>query len=298
MENEYLLAKWLNDELTLEELEEFRLTPEYADYEKIKRYSAQLTTPQFDQESQLDVILNTPKKVIKSTPVYKLWIVRVAAILVLGLGIFQLKNLINFTETTQGNNTQFYLPDNSLVVLNSGSEIKYKKWNWNNQRELSLSGEAFFKVAKGKKFDVITPSGKISVLGTQFNVKNRKERLEVECFEGKVWVTTPHQSVVISKGEMVFLQNDIPLKASANPTLKPSWMNNEIRFVSSSYEAILYELEQNYNLKITSKAQPNSANFTGYLPKNNIEKALEIISKLYNLEYKIVDKNNIEIAQK
>ena len=46
---------------------------------------------------------------------------------------------------------------------------------WKNERSVNLDGEGFFKVAKGSKFDVETSAGTVSVVGTQFNVKNRKD---------------------------------------------------------------------------------------------------------------------------
>ena len=42
MEKNYILTKWLNDELTEAELAEFKTDPDFYNYEKIKNYSAQL----------------------------------------------------------------------------------------------------------------------------------------------------------------------------------------------------------------------------------------------------------------
>jgi Fe2+-dicitrate sensor, membrane component len=66
------------------------------------------------------------------------------------------------------------------VNLNSSSQLSYSKNKWDSKREVTLNGEAFFKVSKGSTFDVITLNGKVSVLGTQFNVKQRENYFEVK----------------------------------------------------------------------------------------------------------------------
>ena len=200
MEDNYTLAKWLNNELAGEELKAFEASEEFADYQKIKEYSAQLKTPNFEEDKILKTVLSHQKKEQKLNTTPKSWLLKIAAVLVLGIGItFAMRNFVSFTESAlNGEKTSFVLPDNSEVVLNSGSEIQYKKWNWSTERKLKLDGEAFFKVAKGKTFEVETDLGKVTVLGTQFNVKSRNNRIDVICFEGKVKVNYSQEEVIIT----------------------------------------------------------------------------------------------------
>jgi ferric-dicitrate binding protein FerR (iron transport regulator) len=184
MEENYSLAQWLNDELEGEELKSFEESEDFTLYQKIKAYSSQLQTPDFDEQKMLQNILRQKKTTTKVVSI-NTWLFRVAAIVVLSLGItFTLRHFATATQAaSNGTTAQFLLPDDSEVVLNSGSEIEYNKWNWNNNRKLSLDGEAYFKVAKGKTFEVETTLVKVTVLGTQFNVKNIKNIMDVTCFE-------------------------------------------------------------------------------------------------------------------
>ena len=50
------------------------------------------------------------------------------------------------------------LPDNSQVSLNALSSVTYNESSWDENRELTLNGEAFFKVEKGSTFEVKTKS--------------------------------------------------------------------------------------------------------------------------------------------
>ena len=201
MEENYKLSKWLNDEMSAEEFTEFQADKDFAIFEKIKKYSSELETPAFDEQKMLSKIVTSPKKEVKTISLYKHWALRIAAIFVISIGIFfGARNFASYTEYA-GNGTQntFLLPDNSEIVLNSASEIQYKKWNWDNNRALKLQGEAYFKVAKGKKFEVVTNLGKVAVLGTQFNVKARENRFDVTCFEGRVKVNYKNAELVLSR---------------------------------------------------------------------------------------------------
>ena len=103
------------------------------------------------------------------------------------VSVFFSKDLTTI-ETMASEKTTVTLPDNSTAQLNSKSEISYSEKKWDKKRTVNLKGEAYFKVAKGSKFDVKTTAGIVSVHGTQFNVKNRKNYFEVKCFEGLVGV--------------------------------------------------------------------------------------------------------------
>ena len=80
-------------------------------------------------------------------------------------------------------------------MWSAGSELNYNASKWGEKRELELKGEAFFDVEKGKRFDVNTELGKISVLGTEFNVLSRDSIFKVSCYEGLVQVTYGNEKI-------------------------------------------------------------------------------------------------------
>ncbi|MGK4569199.1 FecR family protein [Flavobacterium sp. 3HN19-14] len=301
MKEENELARWLAGEMSEEELQQFRQTPEFATYEKIAAYSATLKAPEFDHKKMYRDVISRPKKVTKVIPMTT-WIFRVAAILVIALGLFF--GARNFTTSDQlalnGKTTAFTLPDNSEVVLNSGSEIEYKKWNWSNNRQLELNGEAFFKVAKGKTFDVNTALGKVTVVGTQFTVKNRNDRFEVECFEGKVCVSSKDGKLfrMLEKGQIVVFENGKSITATATNGDKPLWMQDGIRIISLPLNDIISEIERDYAIKIDNKLLLSSQKFTGVLPKNDLETAIKILGESYGFTYAFDKKDKIVLTQK
>jgi ferric-dicitrate binding protein FerR (iron transport regulator) len=296
MEENYKLAKWLSGEMTREELKAFQAEPDFAIYEKIKEHSSQLEVPVLEEKQMLSKIVNTPKKEVKTVSFIQNWKIRVAAILVIGLGLFYTyKNFETSTELAQdGTKKTFLLPDNSEVVLNSGSEIEYKKMNWDNHRTLELHGEAYFKVAKGKKFEVNTPLGKVTVLGTQFNVKQRGDRFEVTCYEGRVKVNYNNTEQIITKGMSVAFEDGKPIETPETLVPGPEWLNNEIAFNKADLISILREFERHFNVTLeATKTAGNNQLFTGTIPGENIDIALQVLSTSYHLKPVKVSKNKI-----
>jgi transmembrane sensor len=300
MNEDVKLAKWLNDELSGAELQEFMSLPEYQTYLKIREYSAELTAP----EANLDTLYSTIQhkrnekgRVRKLTP----WLSRVAAVLIMALSItYFFYTTHTTTELAQaGKRTEFILPDNSEVVLNAGSEAEYRSWNWQGHRKVELNGEAFFKVAKGETFDVVTPVGKVTVVGTQFNVKARGNRLDVTCFEGKVKVTSGNEAVFLTPGESVAYNNgkmvDGKIITSITGTA-PGWMTKEAYFYKENVEGIAKELERQYNVKISVPLIPETEVYTGTLPMDDLDTALDIIATAYSAYDMKVEKAGSKIT--
>lgn len=299
MEENYKLAKWLDGEMTDAELKEFQADPNFPLYEKIKLYSSQLETPTFDENKILNSVLEIKKQTPKVVTLKPNWFMRIAAVLVLGFGLFFTYN--TFSPTTElaenGKQTTFLLPDNSEVVLNSGSQIDYKKWNWDSNRKLELNGEAYFKVAKGKKFEVNTNLGKVSVLGTQFNVKERKDRFDVVCYEGKVKVNFNAQEVILTPGQMVSFEGNERIVSKTISEAKPVWLSKELSFEKEKLTAVLEEIQRQYNITIDAKNIKSDQLFTGKIPSNNIDIALKTITSIYHLNYSKSTNSNYVIEE-
>ncbi len=288
MEENYELAKWLAGEMSEAELQAFQKTPAYETYHKIAQYSSQLEAPAFNADTVFKNVIAQPKKSVKVVALHQTWWFKVAAVFVLFLGLtFFYKTNIAVTETaTNGAQTVFTLPDNSSIVLNSGSEIEYNKWSWDKNRALQLSGEAYFKVAKGKKFEVNTHLGTVTVLGTQFNVKARNNRFDVTCYEGRVKVNYQNQEIVITRGKRVSFENGVLLAIPDTTVLQPEWTSGELAFVNENLTAILAELERQFDCSIDFKGASTSQLFTGTLPAKNLDDALQILAATYHLKSK------------
>ena len=146
------LAKWLDGRMTNEELREFEAMPGFETYRKIKDFSGDLLAPEVDIDNLYQNITRNKNRKVRVRTLNP-WFAKIAATLLVTLGLTYFFYATHTTNTVAetGNRTEFLLPDNSSVVLNAGSEAEFRTWNWDNNRVVELDGEAYFKVAKGKK---------------------------------------------------------------------------------------------------------------------------------------------------
>jgi len=290
MDKEELLKKWLSDDLTDAELKEFKQSDDFdinnqiiedAQLFKASHFSKAKSYDEF--KMNLDRSIDTP---VRKLPVFNI-LYRVAAIFVIALGVYFtfFSNNLTTIETLASKKTTFQLPDASSVTLNALSTVEYSKKKWTDKRELTLDGEAFFKVAKGSKFDVKTSSGVVSVFGTQFTVKQRNNYFEVKCFEGIVGVKRNDIMQKLTRGKTYRVVEGVIILDSININL-PKWLGNTSSFKSVPLHEVLSEFERQYNVTISAENIDTKRLFTGGFVHTNLEEALMAITEPFELKFK------------
>lgn len=298
MKDDYFLAKWLNNELSEKDLKEHLSEEEINAFKKIIAAMAQLESPHSSPEELLHKFkLEKGKKPKVKKLSFSFYLYRVAAVFVLFFAsyYFIISSDTNYS-TTVAEKINVTLPDNSEVQLNAVSEIQFNKNRWNKNRELELQGEAFFKVSKGSTFTVNTELGKVSVLGTQFNVVIREQYFEVQCYEGSVQVKYLTQTVKLSAGNTFKMLNSKVSLIENSPKKVPSWTRAISSFESIPYHYVIAELERQYNVTVKyDKQLLSNIIFTGHFTHSNLDLALQAVSIPLNLKYTVL--NNKVILQ-
>lgn len=302
------IINWLNDALTPQELEAFKKSSDFAASQAIVE-AAPLFKPE-NNVASFDTLMQkidsqkmqktTPKTPTIRTLHWQKLLMRVAAVLIIAIGIYFMSttNNIHKVNTVAAQQETILLPDTSTVQLNAMSTIEYQKNNWDKNRTVSLNGEAFFKVAKGKKFDVISSSGTVSVIGTQFNIKQRDDFYEVSCFEGLVQVTYGNdKKVELPEGYKVRIEKGTAVK-NAIATQAPNWIKEISSFDSVTIGHVFNEIERQFNVTINTNGIDTSTLFTGSFSHNDITEALKTVTAPLNLDFKIIKENNIRIDAK
>jgi ferric-dicitrate binding protein FerR (iron transport regulator) len=287
--NEDLLHKWLNNELNDTERQAFEKSDAFAAYGKIAKEASALRGAELDAHTAFAAIkakrnTTNPGKVVRMPALGTL--LKIAAVLVVALGtFFYLNNGDDTYSTDLAETLEVRLPDTSEVRLNAGSELAYDAKNWANVRELKLSGEAYFKVAKGKKFTVHTQAGAVSVLGTQFNVRERNGHFEVVCYEGLVQVDHKGEQIKLSAGQgFRALVGDASVALTPTESA-PSWIRKESSFDGWPLAQVLAELERQYDISVSTENVETQARFSGSFTHTNLELALKSIAAPFNLTY-------------
>ncbi|TMU57533.1 FecR family protein [Flagellimonas algicola] len=299
---ENYLAKWLSGELSEAELSEFKKSDAYASYNKLKKVSGTMEAPEFnaDQAFQklMDERIGAAPKVVALHPFKKFLRVAAAIAILLTGSYFYVNTLDESVTTALAERTEVVLPDNSEILLNADSRISYSEKNWDEERNVALKGEAFFKVAKGKKFTVSTNHGTVAVLGTQFNVENREDFFEVTCFEGLVSVTYNNTETQLPAGSSFVVIDGQIMDAPKPNTTQPTWVNNESSFERIPLEFVLNELERQFNIKVKTQNVDKNLLFTGTFSNTDLNMALKSISTPSRMNYKLEGDNVLFYAEK
>lgn len=291
MKKELLIRKWLDDELSPEEEKAFQELSEYEDFIKLSEAAKHFRAPEFSAEenyTNLKSKLKTQENFNKINDSKKTnWaaaFLKIAAVVVLTLGIyyffFPTQTSIN---TIAGTTEKIVLPDGSEAILNDVSSLEYKKRSWNKNRKVHLEGEAFFDVKNGKTFTVMTDMGTVTVLGTQFNVKNRPDYFEVTCYEGLVLVETSLEQLKLPAGESFRIIKDEIFKSKTEFD-SPRWIEEISTFHSVPFEMVIAEFERQYDVKIKVKKKYLDELYTGSFTHTDLDTALKSIALPFNLE--------------
>ena len=226
----------------------------------------------------------------KSVSIYsnilKLSVAAVFAILVglSGFTFFYTKTI----KTLPGEKIITELPDGSTVELNSVSTIKYYPLKWKFQRKVQFEGEGYFKVAKGKKFEVVSENGKTQVLGTSFNIYARESNYRVTCFTGKVKVlSNSDESVLLEPNNHVELENGrLVMKTNYKTEKAIDWKMDRFDFAGRSLNEVFREIERQFAVTIQFQAELKNRSFSSNFAKpGNVEEVLDYVCKSMQLKY-------------
>ncbi len=209
-----------------------------------------------------------------------------------------------FTEvvTQPGQKTSVTLPDGSIVWLNSSSSIKYPaSFNIKN-REVAMTGEAFFEVKKdpSKTFRVESGDLYVEVHGTSFNVKNYPEEnaQEVTVAEGVVGLKSSSREISrLTKGERAIF-NKITENIAVtkeNPVLLTAWKNDELIFRDTPVEEVVKSLEGWYGVNITiDREMAGKHNYTFKVKTESFREVLDMMKLMSPISY-VINGKEVEI---
>ncbi|MFK7834512.1 MAG: FecR family protein [Winogradskyella sp.] len=300
-DKETFLAQWLEGDISDAELKNLVNDVDFKAYQKLKRgleVHKQLDAPidaSFAKIQQRITNKNN-KKQTNVRPLYRNWTIGIAASIVLLFGLFSIFGNDTVTiETGFGDHKTIALLDGSEVILNSKSKITYNKDDWENNRELTLEGEAYFKVEKGNTFTVKTSNGSVRVLGTEFNVKSTNDFFDVVCYEGKVSVKTLSSEHVLLPTQQVRKINGNSPEASITQLIKPTWIAGESTFKSVPLRYVISELEATYNITCNAEGIDTAIIVTSSFPHNNLNVALKTVFESLDIKYSEKENRNIKL---
>ena len=209
--------------------------------------------------------------------------------------------VFNTLTVPKGKRFELELSDGTSVHLNSGSSLRYPvSFQKEGVRQVFLSGEAYFNVAKDKlnSFTINANELDVTVLGTEFNISSYKEdkNIDVVLVEGAVSLSGKNRSknevVNLLPGEkasFAYASQDINV-GKVNISLYTSWRDGHLVFRDTTFENILTKLERRYNVQIENKNKELGEEiFNASFNDVPIEKVLSYFNDTHKINYTIAD---------
>jgi ferric-dicitrate binding protein FerR (iron transport regulator) len=350
-----LLRKYKDKACTPEELEKLRswfserkheALIKHSLYKELENYSIPPQPPAFDSKR---IFANIHATISESAPseeaspvedkrrtgiirILKIAAVVIPAFLLGGIlthFLFSVKTIpekVTYTEIKSpfGARSEVVLPDGSTVWLNAGSEITYTSDFNKKARDVQLSGEGYFKVAKNADMPFRVKTGDLSIqaIGTEFNVKSYDDEdiIETTLVEGKISIRQaqkqkvsvylePHQKAIyvkynrnltvsnlkpvnVNKQEnLTMKKGKIYIAEKIDPEPVIAWKENRLIIKGEELNTLAIKLERKYDVKFVFESEAlKKFRFTGTLENETLTQVLDVIKLSAPLEYKLQGK--------
>ncbi len=241
----------------------------------------------------------TPDFKIKSKKWMQVAAAAIFVILLTGIGYFQLQNNIkpqtHFSVIVEnGQKSKVILSDGTVAFLNSSSELICLSGYGKKDRNVFLTGEAYFDVKSNpqKPFVVNTIDKlKIQALGTKFNVKSYPNDSHVisTLIEGKISVEKDEIKYDLLPNEMVLFDKQTNQLRKSSIQMQEEalgWLSNHFIFNSETLENIANILERTYNINVIFESEDiKNIKYTGNIKNSSLDNVLALMTITAPIEY-------------
>jgi transmembrane sensor len=205
--------------------------------------------------------------------------------------------IYNVLSTPKGGQYRLTLPDGSQVWLNAASSIRYPTAFTGAEREVEITGEAYFEITQNPSmpFKVRTVNHlgdtdpmTIEVLGTHFNVNaySDEDAVRTTLLEGSVKIKKGNNSGMLKPGQQAQLQptGEIRWIPDADVEQAVAWKNGVFEFDGIELAAIMRQISRWYDVQVEYEGTIPTEPFTGRVSRNTTLSGVLKILKLSGIE--------------
>lgn len=190
----------------------------------------------------------------------------------------------NSVSIPRGGQYQLVLPDGTKVWLNAASSIRFPVAFVGKERKVTITGEAYFEVAKDKKKPFIVSSANmdVEVLGTHFNVSAYAEEsiVKTTLLEGSVKINNKKSEVYLVPGQQSQLNNSghFSIKNNIDVDKEIAWTKGKFQFNSNTIQEIMLQLSRWYDVEVIYQGKVSSETFSAIIKRSsNISQVLKLM---------------------
>lgn len=198
----------------------------------------------------------------------------------------------NTISTPAGGQYQVNLPDGSKVWLNARSSLKYPTVFNGPNRKVTLSGEAYFEIAKDQQRPFTVASNgagnaqEVTVLGTHFNINGYTDEVATKTtlLEGSVKVSSGTNSKMLKPGQQSAVSDGI-MVAEVDVNQALDWKNNSFYFADENIRTIMRKLARWYDIDVVYEGKVSELGFGAEISRtkklSEVLKALETAGRVH-----------------
>ncbi|MDN3655156.1 FecR domain-containing protein [Ferruginibacter paludis] len=189
----------------------------------------------------------------------------------------------NTLATPVGGQYQLILPDGSKVWLNASSSIHFPTIFKGKERKVSVTGEAYFEVAKNAAmpFKITVKNMEVEVLGTHFDIMayDDENSVNTTLLEGSVKVSEGAAVKMLVPGQQSLVDKTGAIKIEAADVEEVmAWKNGWFQFNSADIQTVMRQISRWYNVDVAYEGKIPAGHFTGVVSRNNdISQVLKIM---------------------
>lgn len=202
----------------------------------------------------------------------------------------------NTISVPRGGQYQIALPDGTKVWLNSATTLTYPVAFAGRERMVTLTGEAYFEVAKNKAlpFKVNANGTAILVTGTTFNVAAHSDEKVVKTtlLTGRVEVAQGFQKAVLEPGQQATSSSPTGIQTKHVDTdYAIAWVNGDFLFEDQDIQTIMRDVARWYNVDVIFKGAIPSKRFGGtYTRSKGLEELLGYLASLSGMHFNLEER--------
>jgi ferric-dicitrate binding protein FerR (iron transport regulator) len=195
------------------------------------------------------------------------------------------------------------LSDGTKVWLNAASSITYPTAFFGKERSVTITGEAYFEVAKDpvRPFRVKTNDLDIAVLGTSFNINAYPDEpaSKTTLVEGSVRVSRGNVSQLLRPGQQARVKDGhVSLIPDADLEQVLAWKNGLVKLTGASIQDVMRQVSRWYDVDIQYEGNLDKAVFVGIVSRQqDLSKLIQVLEATGYVHCTLDQKNKIIIVK-
>ena len=207
--------------------------------------------------------------------------------------------VMNTITTPRGGKWFVVLSDGTKVWLNAASSITYPTTFTGSDRQVTITGEAYFEVAHNaaRPFKVVSNGQTVEDIGTSFDINSYSDEPDnrTTLVEGSIKVSTTNGSAILKPGQQAKVKSGLAITVINDQDMERTlaWKNGLFIFNRTDLYTLMRQLSRWYDVDVVFQDGVKNDVFFGKIKQdNNLSEILKVL-ELGDVHFRIEGKKLI-----